>query len=483
MPVLIEELSSTSDSPISSNNIQIESIKDESENEQPSEELDEAEKKALRKSTYTGPRMTKEFLKKHCKEQKLYITPYLNDVLYLHFKGFSFIENLEEYTGLKCLWLESNGLEEISNLTCQTELKCLYVQQNLIKKIENLEPLKLLDTINLSNNFITKIENLSCCPLINSLIISRNKLEKSADLEHLVDCENMSCVDVSHNIIDDPDILDNVFAKMKNLRVLNLMGNPVIRMIRDYRKMFTIKIKQLTYLDDRPVFPRDRACAEAWGIGGVEAEKEERIKWNNAEHKRIMDSVNGLLQRRERYISEHAQTNSNENSTAESAELVDVNMFEHEEAAGNLTSDDLIGETNNEKRQDDLDSDEDSDGFIEVKINKNLCEKESIFSNKIDDNKNFLRSSELMMTEINENGDTTTTTTPVVQEFDASKISEIPDLETIPSKPLIEMLSNDDTKEDRDFLDVSKILPKSDTKNDDVFKNFDKIESEFDTLD
>ncbi|XP_018536646.2 LOW QUALITY PROTEIN: dynein axonemal assembly factor 1 [Lates calcarifer] len=270
-----------------------------------------------KKDLQSGPRMTKKFLRDHCKQNKLYITPCLNDTLYLHFKGFSTIENLEEYTGLKCLWLESNGLQRIENLDAQTDLRCLFLQQNIIYKLENLEHLKKLSTLNVSNNYIHTIENISCLPDLSTLQIAHNKLETVGDIEHLSQCLAISVLDMSHNLLNDPEIL-SILEAMPELRVLNLMGNDVVKKIPNYRKTMIVRLKQLTFLDDRPVFSKDRACAEAWAVGGLEGECKEREQWETRERRKIQDSLDSMAmirkkaqeRRRLRELQEKGETDA-----------------------------------------------------------------------------------------------------------------------------------------------------------------------------
>ena len=51
---------------------------------------------------------------------------------------------------------------------------------------------------------------------MHTLQITHNRLQSVADIEHLVHCISIGVLDLSHNQLDDPLILD-VFKCMKSL--------------------------------------------------------------------------------------------------------------------------------------------------------------------------------------------------------------------------------------------------------------------------
>ena len=51
---------------------------------------------------------------------------------------------------------------------------------------------------------------------------------------------------------------------LPRLGCLYLKGNPVAATTKGYRKTLICIFPLLTYLDDRPIFDKERRCAEAW---------------------------------------------------------------------------------------------------------------------------------------------------------------------------------------------------------------------------
>ena len=113
-------------------------------------------------------------------------------------QGLSEIENLEEYTDLKCLWLENNCIKTIKGLDHLSLLKCLFLHHNriehitvkvltfdntLFSKSQGLSNLTALVNLNLSNNFISKLTNLAHLPNLHTFSVSRLELLQ-VDTDH-----------------------------------------------------------------------------------------------------------------------------------------------------------------------------------------------------------------------------------------------------------------------------------------------------------
>ena len=98
---------------------------------------------------------------------------------------------------------------------------------------------------------------------LTTLICTNNQLASLDSIAHLAELKSLTTLDLQGNALADPAILD-LLTQMPNLRCLYLKGNPVVSMIKNYRKVLVAAIPGLGYLDERPVFEDERRMVDAW---------------------------------------------------------------------------------------------------------------------------------------------------------------------------------------------------------------------------
>lgn len=285
------------------------------------------------------PRMSAEWLRKICRQSQGYESPELNSQLSLQYKGIRKIEGLQEYTGVKSMFLECNGIIAIENLEVLTGLVQLYLQHNCITRIENLQCQVNLIYLNLSHNNIKVVENLGACRSLETLNLASNKIELVENLHGLTECPSLKSIDVSCNYIEDGEAFMQFWPeKTPDVECLYLHHNACSRELKDYRRRVISGCKKLRFLDQRPVFDLERVGAEAWADGGRDRDAEllaqQKFYRDQQAEKRTsfeqMNQTQAMTVERVRQSNEEQSQNPGEADELRSREPLDQRLVEAE---------------------------------------------------------------------------------------------------------------------------------------------------------
>jgi len=178
-----------------------------------------------------------------------YVTPSLNEKLYLHNNNFMNIGGLEDFIEAKVIWLQSNALVHVHGLTHLKQLRVLYLHQNRITSLSGLAGLHQLHTLNVSVNALRSLHGVAHLPGLKNLYAAKNCFTSCESVSEIQNLSNLAVLDLGDNRIDGDGILYILSQpKLGELCVLTLQGNLLCTSIRWYRKVLISKLKTLKVL-------------------------------------------------------------------------------------------------------------------------------------------------------------------------------------------------------------------------------------------
>lgn len=163
-----------------------------------------------------------------------------------------------QYEEVLQLRLDFRNILKIYHLWHFTSLTKLQLDNNVIERIEGLENLTNLIWLDLSFNNIEVIEGLDSLVKLQDLSLFNNRISVIEKLDAL---QNLHILSIGNNGIAQ---LDNVLylRKFKNLRTLNLAGNPICDE-ENFKIFVAAYLPDLVYLDYRLLDEQTRETAFA----------------------------------------------------------------------------------------------------------------------------------------------------------------------------------------------------------------------------
>lgn len=249
----------------------------------------------------------------------MWTQPHLNTQLFLNYKGFMCIEGLEDYVNVRALHLDNNNIGKIEGLDRMSDLRTLHLGGNRITSIENLEANTELRHLDLQGNGVRCVSGLQSLVKLETLNLSANNLESIDDLTGLQEAPSLHNVDVSQNNIETSEGVVEFWSKLKQINLLRYHGNPGIRHVQHYRKRLINSLPQLSYLDERPVFPVERRSCAAWAEGGMSAMHQAKKDFHRERNEecRVEESRKEMLTRRRQMAIERMDREAREREERE----------------------------------------------------------------------------------------------------------------------------------------------------------------------